>query len=185
MPARKKKNRHINLLPKEDFERTILGRVLRWALTTFRYIVILVELVVILGFLSRFWLDVKISDLDDEIKQKSALISSRSSFEKEFRRTKQKLSLFSTLTDPNLMASTFLKDVVNNLPQDVQLTSFDKTGTQVEVRGASVSENSISAFLNSLSEVADFDSVVLTKIESTADSPLVEFTIQATVKESV
>src|SRR3990167_6286628 len=132
MPARKKnKTRLVNLLPKEDFDRTTLGRILKWALTSFRYIVIVVEFVVIIGFLSRFWLDVQISDLDEEIQQKSALISARSSFEKEFRKVQKKLSLISLITDDSNLVSPILETVVKNLPADTQLTTFSKEKSKI------------------------------------------------------
>jgi len=54
-----KKEKPINLLPKDSFAETTLGRVITWFLGTFRIMVIAVELVVVAAFLSRFWLDSK------------------------------------------------------------------------------------------------------------------------------
>lgn len=82
MPARKKKTKAINLLPQEAFAKTTLGRTLTWLLSTFRIIVISVEMVVVVAFLSRFWLDARITDLNDELKQKQAVITSLATFEK-------------------------------------------------------------------------------------------------------
>ena len=89
MAARKK--RQINLLPQEEFAASTLGRVLNWLLTTFRYIVIVTEIVVMTAFLSRFWLDAKSTDLNELIKQKQAVIAASADFEKEFRLTKDNL----------------------------------------------------------------------------------------------
>ena len=68
MAARKKSSR-INLLPQEEFAASTLGRILAWILSTFRILVIMTELIVILAFLSRFWLDARTTDLNEEIKQ--------------------------------------------------------------------------------------------------------------------
>ena len=65
MPA--KKEPEINLLPQEEFEGSVIGRILKWGLSTFRIIVIIVEMVVMAAFLSRFWLDAKNSDLNEDI----------------------------------------------------------------------------------------------------------------------
>ena len=53
MSARKEE---INLLPQKGFEATTAGRILAWILSTFRIIVIITELLVMVAFLSRFWL---------------------------------------------------------------------------------------------------------------------------------
>ncbi len=82
MAARKKKRR-INLLPQEEFAASILGRVLAWLLSSFRAIVSLTEMTVMIAFLSRFWLDAKSADLNELIRQKQPVIASTSDFEKE------------------------------------------------------------------------------------------------------
>jgi hypothetical protein len=40
------KNKAINLLPQEEFDISIIGRTLKWAMGTFRIIVIVTEIVV-------------------------------------------------------------------------------------------------------------------------------------------
>ena len=75
----------IELLPQEGWEKGTLGKLLKWALTAGRYIVIVTELAVIMAFLSRFKFDRELTDLHEEIKQKQAVIQSAQSFETEFR----------------------------------------------------------------------------------------------------
>jgi len=53
----------VNLLPKDNFEFSLVGKFLRWALTAGRVMVVLTEFVVILAFGSRFWLDKEMNDL--------------------------------------------------------------------------------------------------------------------------
>ena len=92
------KNKSINLLPQEEFDTSLLGRTLKWAMGSFRIIVILTEMVVMAAFLSRFWLDAQNSDLNDSIKTATAQIQAQSSFEKEFRGIQQKLTIFKQIT---------------------------------------------------------------------------------------
>ena len=66
----------INLVPKDPFFATIPGRVLKWALSAGRYIVIFTELVVIISFATRFTLDRQVTDLNDTITSKEAIINS-------------------------------------------------------------------------------------------------------------
>ncbi len=62
--AARKNQQLINLLPQEEFAVSTLGRILAWLMSTFRYIVIAVEMVVMLAFLSRFWLEWNTHDVD-------------------------------------------------------------------------------------------------------------------------
>ena len=71
------KKKNINLLPKEEFDASVVGRLLRWAMGTFRIIVIITEMIVMAAFLSRFWLDAQNSDLNDEIRFASSQIDSQ------------------------------------------------------------------------------------------------------------
>lgn len=179
MPA--KKQRLINLVPKEDFERTTLGRIMKWALTSFRFIVIVVELVVISGFLYRFWLDIRISNLDDEITQKTAIISQQAPFEEEFRRIQAKTQIYKSLTSPANHSLPAFQDIVASLPEDAQLLSFTrKSGGAVEITGATLNENSIAGFMANLGAKPSFASVDLTQISTTEDSPLINFSLKLT-----
>ena len=83
--AAQKGSKLINLLPQEEFANSTIGRVFTWAMSTFRIIVIGMEMVVMVAFLSRFWLDAINVDLNDIIKQRSAVIAAQSYFEKAFR----------------------------------------------------------------------------------------------------
>ena len=66
MPA---KTVDVNLLEKDDFSESPIGRIVTWAITYGRYIMILTEIVVLLAFISRFSLDRKLTDLNEAIGQ--------------------------------------------------------------------------------------------------------------------
>jgi len=173
MPAKRK---NINLLPRGKFSKTAKGRVLKWALTTFRFIVIIVELIVVAGFLFRFYLDIQIGDLDEEINQKSALIQSRYDFEKEFRKTQLKLSVLSTLGQDSNKNSPTIEFLSQSIPTDTQLVSYSKTGNTFTIRGAALSEFSINAFINSVRN--SYPETSLIRLEKTNDSPFIMFTVE-------
>lgn len=179
------KQKHINLLPVEDFERTTLGRIMKWALTSFRFIVIIVEFIVISGFLFRFWLDVRISDLDDEITQKSALISSRSDFEESFRKVQNKTVIYNQITEESNLSLPYFQNVIKSLPADSQIISLTRKGSTIDLTGASVSENSISSFIANLKSTDSFSTVSLSEISTKLGSPLVEFRLNLTLNKPV
>ena len=178
MPAKKKKLVPVNLLPKNEFDSSIAGRILKWVLTTFRVMVISVELVVIIGFLSRFYLDTQNSDLNDEIKNKQSNIEAYATVEKDFRNTQKRLSIFSEFSSATNYSAPVLTKITHRLPPEAQLVSFSKKGQEIELKAASLSEQSIAQLITNLQEDPDFSEIILTSAESSNDSPLITFTLK-------
>lgn len=180
MPA--KKGSRINLLPQEEFEASTLGRVLSWALSSFRIIVIVTEMIVMLAFLSRFWLDARMTDLNELIKARQATILAQSNFEKQFRLLQTKLAIFDALSKEPPTSAT-LSTIVSYLPPDVLLSNLSKNGDSIQVRGLSGSERSIAQFVANLEASSLFGEVTLTDAqESTEDKTLLAFTLKLTPK---
>ena len=77
----------INLLGQQDLEHTPWGRIVSWATTYGRYIMITTEIMVLLAFISRFSLDRKNTDLTEEVTQKQAILEANTSFETSDRKS--------------------------------------------------------------------------------------------------
>ena len=165
MAARKAKDQ-INLLPKDKFSSSTVGRVLTWLLSTFRIIVIVVEMVVVIAFLSRFWLDAKNTDLNDEIKKKSSQILASQDFEEEFTQTQKKLEIYSELTEEDETLSSRLETVTVYLPPDVFLSSYSFSSESLRIDGYSPSEKSISQFIVNLESAGGLGRVLLLKVDT-------------------
>ena len=131
--AKKKKIEEINLLPQEEFQASTIGRVLQWLLSTFRYIVISTEMIVMIAFLSRFWLDARSADLTDAINQKQAVIASYSTFESTFRSTQQKLTIFNSFSQDQTRINPVIADITANVPSDINLTEITIDNEKVEI----------------------------------------------------
>jgi len=178
MPTAKRKGpKPLNLLPQNQFEQTLFGTILKWILTSFRVIVISVELVVISGFLTRFWLDIEHSDLNDEITQKEILIGSYLPFEQEFKLTQTRLKIFSFITAENTQGSPTLNKIIERLPPDIRLTSFIKQPHQVEISGTCTSEQSIAQFIANLKADPEFTAIGISSLENLEDSNIIAFTL--------
>ena len=176
--AARKKPAQINLLPQEQFAASTTGRVLTWALSTFRIIVILTELVVILAFLSRFFLDAENADLSDQIEQKQSIIADSSEFEKTFRQTQKRLEIFSQLTAQDKQASGVLSKIAISIPPDVFLDSINLNDNSLSLVGLSPNERSIQEFVVNLEVNLGFKNVNLERIETSFQDPsLMEFSI--------
>ena len=182
MAARKKEQR-INLLPQEEFAQTTMGRALLWAMSSFRIIVIVTEMVVMLAFLSRFWLDARNVDLNDAIKQKSAIITATKDFENEFKDTQKRLKIFTELTQDKDSVSSFLASVVSYLPGDTSIISFAYNQKSIQVKASALTEISVAQFMTNLESSGSFEKVTLASLDSGQENdPFLTFSINLTEK---
>jgi Tfp pilus assembly protein PilN len=169
MAAHKEKSKKINLLPQEEFASSVVGRILAWAVSTFRVIVIVTEVVVVGAFLSRFWLDAQSSDLSDQIKQKQAVVAATSDFEKTFREKQGQIKIFSDLTKNYQPESGVLNTVSSYLPSNIYLSNYSLVGKEIRIKGVSPTEQSIAQFIANLSSNKDFSDVSLSQLSTGKD----------------
>lgn len=164
------KNKSINLLPQEEFSASSLGRVLKWAMGTFRIIVIVTEMVVMGAFLSRFWLDAQNSVLNDQIKVKSAQIKAQGTLEKNFRSVQQKLSIFKSL-DQLEKPSARLDEITSGVPNDVTITGINFALNETQVKGVANSELSLNQFVANLKAKKTIKKVNLGQLSTPETNP--------------
>lgn len=184
MPAQNKKRVSVNLLPRDEEDKTLTNRIIHWLLTTFRFLVITVELLVILGFLSRFFLDSQNSDLTDEINQKKALIASYLPFETEFKLTQKRIDIAKNHIEGHVLLSSVLAAITPHVVTGMQLVSAGETGDTVTIRAQGRDEQIIAAFTESLKKESLFQDIQVSAIESVRDSDQVTATIVGKVVAS-
>ena len=179
----KKTSHVINLLPQEEFRKSPVGRILHWATTTFRTIVIITELIVIVAFLSRFWLDAKNADLNDIVRQNQSIIESYKDFEIEFRQIQQRIKIFSGMTQGTTVASLMMQ-AINLLPEDVNLVSISQVENSLQIKAASASERSIVQFITNLLNNPAFKEVkVASAVASSENQSVIVFTLETKFRE--
>lgn len=182
MAARKKKKNKINLLPQEEFEQSTLGRVLAWLLSSFRVIVIITEVFVMMVFLSRFWLDAKSADLNDLIKQKQAVLVASVDFEKEFRGAQKKLGIFSELTAVDQPTTNYLNTISSLVPPEIVLSSYSFVGDNIRIEGISPNERGIAQFVANLEANDEIKEVAITQISTDKETQvLLTFSLKLTL----
>jgi len=176
--AAQKKHTLINLLPSEEFAISTTGKLISWALSTFRFIVIVTELVVILAFISRFWLDAQNANLREEIEQKQSLIAASSDFEKEFREVQKRLIIYKTLSQNQSSLSDIFSKISSNIPEDVLLSSLNINEGNLRITGLSPNEKSIVQFAVNLKKNAGYPKTTLGSVKTNQeDSSLLEFNL--------
>jgi len=174
----------INLLPEANFEDTTTGRILSWILSTFRIIVIVTEIIVMIAFLSRFWLDAQNTDLNDDIERSVAVLNSSKNFEKEFEYIQKKLEIFSELTKNQGIYTDALHQLVSYLPPDLYLTTVTFKGSSLLIEGSTSNEISIQQLIVNLSSAEIFSEVSLNELATNPkDANLFDFKLATSFLE--
>lgn len=178
-----KKIIEINLLPQKEFEASTFGRVLKWLVSTFRYIVITTEMVVMVAFLSRFYLDAKSADLIDSINQKQAIISSYQAFETQFRSTQNKLKSFVNFTGNSAIVTPVIEDISSKIPANITITEMSINGQKLEITAFAQDQSSTGVFINNLNSSVFLTDVGLASVVQKQNIQGIFFTITASLRE--
>lgn len=115
----------INLLGEQDLSHTPWGRMVSWATSWGRYIMITTEIVVLLAFISRFSIDRKLTDLTEEVSQKQAIIEANQSFEQEIKSLQNKTKAAKKIIGEQSLPVDVVLLMETVLPLDAYLTSFE------------------------------------------------------------
>ena len=140
----------INLLPRKDFDRTIFGKFLRWSLIYGRYIIVSTEIVVLLAFIARFSLDRTITDLNEEIDQKAAIVTANQGFEDRFRNLQNRTNYITHFFAKQDALQRLLTHLQVITPQGVRLTNLTLTDDTVSLDAVAQTSSSLASFLSNL-----------------------------------
>ena len=175
----------INLLPRDPFFATPAGKILKWALSIGRYIVIFTELVVILSFVTRFSLDRQVTDLNDAINQKKTVISSYGDLEESVRQTQAVLEEYSLLRQQVNITEVF-PELTKIIPKDTELNELVLRPDQISFSGKTIKQLSLNTLINNIQLSDRFSNVSIDKIESntTDDNGGFNFVIRADTRKA-
>jgi hypothetical protein len=170
----------VNLIGEEEMDHTPAGRIVTWAVTYGRYIMIGTEIIVLLAFISRFSLDRKLTDLNDEVLQKQAIIDANRDFEMEFRTLQDKLIQIKTLLTAAPVAENALNAIQTMLPADVRLDELNITAENVVGKVIANTTSGFSQMVANLQAARIFSHV---EIGDVTRSPTtgIEFTFTGTI----
>lgn len=160
----------INLLGTQDLEHTPWGRLIMWATTYGRYIMITTEIVVLLAFISRFSLDRKNTDLTEEISQKQAIIEANAAFERDVKSLQANLASAKTLLADQAKPIELLNTLETLIPPDVYLTSINISQNKLDLAAVAGSTQGFSQFLSNLTTAKTIQNVLLGDITREAST---------------
>lgn len=185
MPAKKHRKpiKKINLLPKDEFEASFVGRLLKWAMTIGRYIVIGTELVVIGSFLARFSFDKQVTDLNEAISAKQAVVASYGDFENEARSVQSRLNMIADLEKRQLRIQDTIEHISSFTPMDVIFSNIQISNSEIMITGAAYSEAGFRTLLNEIRNDLRIENVDIERVASKGDEGLgIEFDLKLSLK---
>lgn len=173
----------INLLPKDDFEFSQTGRLVNWAVSVGRWIVVLTEFVVICAFLSRFYFDTQLANLFDDLKQKKAIIASTASFEDNFLQIQERTNSVKALLAQENKPSVLVVEISKLLPVEVTLNRISIADDELKITGYSFTESGLKYFMTGLINHPNIKQVSIDEVSSRKEGlPGISFNITATIK---
>lgn len=140
----------IDLLDKNDLSRSPYGRIITWAITYGRYIMIGTEIVVLLAFISRFTLDRRLTDLREEIAQKQAILTANASFENEVRSLQNQLAKTKALLTDQAKPLDILTALTATVPSGISFASYDFGDNKLSIAAFARDTQAFSQFLSNL-----------------------------------
>ena len=180
---KKPANIKVNLLPKDPFLSTPVGKLLQWALSIGRYLVVFTELVVIISFASRFTIDRQITDLNVAILQKETIIDSYGDLEQNVRNVQKKIETYRQVEQQETVTDIFpvLTEVT---PPDVVLTDLQMRPGRVTLTGITPSNVSLGILINNLQVSGRFSDISVERIGTAKDTNSgLGFKIEANVRK--
>lgn len=170
MPATKnlKLSIHLDLLHPQSNPEKIASRLLRWLLSSGRYIFIFVEGLVLIAFLSRFKLDSDLAEKKDTIEQLVPYIQSLKQYEIAARDLQLKLSTINSLVSRQPSYSQILTTVASKTPAGVKISSLNLTKdiskSKVQINAQAQNNNDLVTFVSALKQALNFSDVNLISI---------------------
>lgn len=170
----------INLLTQDEFSYSMVGKVLLWALSIGRYIVVFTELIVILSFLSRFKLDRDLTDINEEINRQKAMIMAYGDLQDRFEYVQAQLQLVKSVRVGMLpfQVTDFMEKIQ---PTDIKLLKLTATASTLDMSGVALSAPSFSVFIKRLAANPNITDVIINSISSKDEGLTIEFSLSASL----
>ncbi len=174
----------INLFKRQDAKFKLDAHFISWLVTSGRYVIILVEIVVIGAFLLRFKLDSDLASINHEINDSAIpYLKSLQKDEKEIRQTQLQLTTIRAVRAQNPAYPEVVSLIAKSLPTTIKLSklTFDKTTAApkvlISISGSTPSTIEVTALIKALEKEPTFKEVALSNF-STSDTGT-EFTVTA------
>ena len=158
-------------------------RILTFALTIGRVLVIVTEAIALGAFLFRFGLDRQLVDLHDRIQQEQAIVALLKSNEATYRNLQDRLTFAKTITTSEASSIKLYQDIFQMIPSDMSLITLSAATTTVHVEAEASSLLTLTAFVNKLRAYQAVQSVSLDKIENKSEQGIISAVLTINLKK--
>ncbi len=156
---------------------------IRWLFSTGRYILIFVEALVLIAFVTRFKLDADLASNKEAVENQIPYIQSLRPVEVIIRQTQLKLTTIKAFRENAPDYLSILRHISSQTPQGVKILKLDleKEVGKITVRitGQAQSNSDVTAFVSGLKQDKEFSNVNLTG--AGLDQGTIHFSISATL----
>ncbi len=177
----------INLLPREE-------RVRRAPVSITRILVAVCAVIMLLAMAyGWYWMSGEVGRLESTIKQTQAelkryedLAKQVDKYRAEKKRLEEKIHVIETLVAAQAGPVRLLDEVSKALPNEVWLTTFNRTGKRLEISGIAFSNFNVAGLMTNLGKASDVISnvdLVVSEKTQVEQVPVERFTITMDVKD--
>lgn len=174
----------LDLLRPQSSPEPIITKLLRWLLSTGRFIFVFVEALVLIVFIARFKLDEDLVNKKDAIEKQIPYIESLKHFEIEVRETQLKLSTIASFRRNIADYPQILKAIASQTPAGVKISSIklEKNPSYVNasLSGTALTNNDLSSFIAGLKQDPLFSDVNITSFS--LDKNILNFSVKIQAK---
>jgi hypothetical protein len=170
---------NIDLLKSQGSSQKLLAKAIKWLLSAGRYLIIFVELVVLIAFLTRFFIDAQIVQTTEEIARRVPFVEGSKPTEVLIKKTQFQLSTIRQLRANSPEFDAIIQSIADQTPGGISLSKIifesgtDKTGLTIE--GEATTNLELSNFVYGLKTNNSFSDVGIINVE--LDNELLNFTI--------
>lgn len=176
---------NLDLLKPQNEPQKILTQALRWILSSGRFLIVFVEILVLVTFILRFKFDADITATKEAIEEQIPFIESLKSDEELIRRTQFQVSTIQSIKQENPAYHLILQKIASQTPNGVTLRSLSlqkQTGNvEIKMSGTTSSNINLNGFLIGLKKDSFFKNVNLTSTSFEQD--VINFSITATTNQ--
>lgn len=131
---------------------------------TGKHVIIIVNFVLIAAFISRFYFDKILSDLNESINVKSEILQQNADFEKRFNRLSSKLTTIKLLSINSAKPFQLLSEVISYMPEGVKLADINFTGSNISFEANIASRETLNLLIKNLSSLDSIKNIDIASV---------------------
>lgn len=174
---------HLDLLKPQSNPEKILVKLIRWLLSTGRYIFVFVEALVLIAFAARFKLDSDLSAKREAIEEQIPYIESLKPYEDLIKQTQLKLSAIDSYQKTYTDYPQILKGIADQAPAGIKISTLSVENkdakTTFQLSGLAQNNNDVAVFLDGLKLNQQFTNVTLVSVN--LGKNILDFSLSASV----